>query len=633
MPPPVNIDPNIQKNAWWGSRKATVHQQLHSQVAYLKKQNRGQREDARFFMELASNFNVSGNGVENYGWMGRAAGGKMRRNLTASACDTAASLILQNRTVPQCVTRDGDFALSRLAERWTRAIQGQFYSLGVFELAPDVGMDALQTGTGHVYGYVERTPEGPRPCLERVLPNEILVDCVDGQYRSPRSMYRLKLVSREVLIGLYPKLATRLRASGGPDAHDYIDMFIRKDNRADFVAVTEAWHLPTSEGAGNGRHVICTDNCDLVDEPFTKMRFPIRTYRYVERRLGYWGQGLVERVMPAQVRLSEIQQAKRDMQRLCSNAYWVVQRNSDVQWDDMTNMPGQVLEYQGAAPPQMVTFSGTPADLSQEEAQIVQEVFENEGFANSVSGGEVNKGLSSARAVRAADDVASRRHVMPTRLFEQLYEDVASLIADLNDECAEIDPQYTVTGRYRSGGKSWMKKDLWTDLKLPEGDVEIGVFPISALPTTPAGLWSQLEELTQAGMVSKSASMELMNVPDIDQFTTFTNSSYDFTTFQIDRMFDGHAELPVPYQNLQEASVLVNQALLVALRMEAPEEIVVNFDAYLSHCKTLMQGPPPAPAAMDPAALNANAMNAAQLAGGGAPPPMPGGPAPMPVAA
>lgn len=621
-----------QRDAWWRKRPATVHQELHSTVVYLTKQNRGQREDTRFFMELASNFNVAGNGCENYGWMGRAAGGKMRRNLTASACDTAASLILQNRTIPMAVTTDGDFALSRLAERWTRAIQGQFYQLGVFDLAPDIGMDALQTGTGFLIGYVERDEEGnPRPCLERVLPNEILVDCVDGQYRTPRSIYRVKHVSREQLAALYPKYATKLRTAGGPLATDYIDFFIRKDNRADFVRVTEAWHLPTGKGKKDGRHVICVDNCDLVDEPWTKDTFPIRAYRYVERRLGFWGQGLVERVMPAQIRLSEIQQAKRDMQKLCSNAYWLVHRHSNVSWDDITNMPGQQMEWEGATPPQMVVFEGTPADLSAEEAQIVQEVFENEGFANSVSGGEVNKGLSSARAVRAADDVASRRHVMPTRLYESLYLGLAELIAELNDECAEIDPNYTVTGRYRSGGKSWIKTEKWTDLKLPKDRVQINVFPISALPTTPAGLWSQLEEMTQAGQVSKSWAMELQGLPDVDAFTSLQNSSHDYTTWQIDRMLDGIEELPVSYQNLDESAVLVNQALMVVLRMEAPDNIVALFDNYLNAIPVVKAGGVQAPAPMAPAALDQNAAAAMQLTGGGAMPP-PGGPAPMPPA-
>jgi hypothetical protein len=625
---------DTQKGAWWCSKPRNAYLTVCGIVNYLERQNRGQREDTRFFMELASNFNIAGNGCENSGWFGRAAGGKMRRNLCQSLCDVASSLILQNRTVPMAVTSDGDYALARLAERWTRAIQGQFYNLKVFDIAPDVGRDALETGTGFVLGYVEMDEKGkPRPVIERVLPNEILVDAVDGQYREPRSLYRIKLVARETLIAAWPKFAAKLRTSGGPTPHNFVDFSISKTNKADFVRVIEAWHLPTMPGKADGRHVICTDNVDLVDEPYAKEKFPIRAYRYVVRRVGFWGQGLVERVMPCQVRLSEIQQAKRNMQRLCSNTYWMRHENCDWSWDEMSNLPGQEIVWTGQTPPQMVTFEGTPADLNAEEQQIVAEAMEQEGFSGNMVAGDVNKGLSSARAVRAADDVSSRRHVMPTRLYESLYLDMADLIAELNDQCAEIDPQYTVTGRYRAGRRSWIKEDLWTELKLPEGKVQITVFPISALPTTPMGLWSTLEEMTQAGMVSKEMAMELQGLPDVARFMAGETSSIDLAGWQIDRLMDGHEELPIPQQDLQTSIRMANQAMLIAYRMEAPQHVLDAFDGYMAYGKSLLEQPPAnALGGMAPAALSPEAAAAAQIAAAPAPA-MPGAPPlpPMPV--
>lgn len=626
------METNSRVECWWDAERSgrPRHQDIMPHVNYLEQQNRGLREDAVFHMMLVSNFSPTGNGEDGNYWRWRAGGQRMRCNLTASACDTAAGLILQGRTVPFWLTNDGDFQLSRVAEQRSRAIQGQFHKLGVFDLCADVGVDALQTGTGHLLGYVERDERGrPQPKLERILPNEILVDAVDGQYRDPRSIYRQKLISREQLMALYPKHREKLKDAGGPTPANYVDLFIRRDNRADFVRVVEAWHLPSGKGKNDGRHTICTDNCDLVDEPYNKPRFPIRTYRYVERRVGYWGQGLVERVTPAQVRLSELQQAKRDMQRLCSNAYWVTHRNANVTWEDLTNLPGQQLEWDGQVPPAMVVFEGTPGDLSMEEAQIKQEVWEQEGFAGSITQGEVNKGLSSARAVRAADDVASRRHVMPTRLYENLYLEVTQLIEDLNDECAEIDPNYSVTARYRSGRKVWLKNTKWTELKLPEGAAQINVFPISALPTTPMGMWSALEEMIQAGMVGRNMAMDLQQLPDVSQYEQLENSSLDFTRWQIDMILDGTPDvLPVPFQDIALAKTLATQCRLMALRSGAPEEIDELFEIYLAHCKNLEElanpAPVAAPIAMNPAAQAAAAMNA-QAA--------PAAPMPQPMAA
>jgi hypothetical protein len=621
---------------WWWRAQRDVHGPLSAMVSYLEETNRGLREDARFAIDLCSNFNPAGNGMDSRGAQ-RQAGGKMRCNLVQSAVDTGSSLILQQRTVPMAVTNDGDYDLHRRTERWTRAIQGQYYSLNVFDLAADIGVDALQTGTGFAIGYVDRDiGDKPIPVLERVLPNEILVDSVDGQYRTPRSIYRQKLISREVLKALYPKIAAQINVAGGPSPRNYIDMFIRQDNRADFVRVFEAWHLPSKPGAGDGKHAICTDNCDLRVEAYTPDVFPLVAYRYAQRRVGYFGQGLVERVTPAQIRLSELQQSKRDMQRLCSNPYMMVEENSGVSFDDMSNMPGQMVKYQRTMP-QLVVFEGTPGDLSNEESQIKAEVWEQEGFSSSLQQGEVNKSLSSGRAVRAADSVASRRHVMPIRLFEQLYMDFAVLIASLNDQCAAIDPSYTVCGRYRSGKKTWIKEDLWTDIALPKKGVHVNVFPISALPTTPEGMWSALEELTQAGMIGKSAALDLMQLPDIASWDTLENANYDLTRWQIDRMLDGFQELPIPQQIVQnpsESAQLVTQAMLVAYRMQAPMGVMQLFEDYLVHLKSLAEKPEPV-ISTAPAALDQNAAAAAQLAmAGGAPPVLPGPPgAPMGMAA
>lgn len=600
-------------------------------VRYLQATNRGLREDCRFHQELCSNFNVSGNGTDGNSIFARRAVGRMRFNLTQAAVDTGASLILSARTVPMAMTVDATYDLQRRAERWSRAIQGQFHKLGVFDLAADIGVDGLQTGTGFALGWVEteRGPDGqpinPKPCLERILPNELLVDSVDGQYRNPRSLYRPKFIAREQLIAMYPQHERLLRVAGGPNEQDYIDYFIRRDNKADFVKVVEAWHLPSGKGKGDGRHAICTDNVDLRVEQYKSERFPIVAYRYAERRMGYFGQGLVERVMPAQIRLSELQQAKRDMQRLCSNPYVMIEENSNVRFDMLTNMPGQEVRYRGTMP-QIVVFEGTPADLSQEEAQIKAEVWEQEGFSAALQQGEVNKGLSSARAVRAADDVASRRHVMPIRLYETLFLGFTQLIEDLNDQCAEIDPDYKVVGRYRSGRRTWIKEDRWLDLKLPPNAVEVNVFPISALPTTPMGMWSALEELTAAGMVGRSMAMDLQQFPDIDAWDTLANSNLDLTRWQIDRMLDGIPELPIPQQfffDPAESPALVTQAMLVAYRMEAPDHIIALFEAYLAHAKTLSQQAAP-PVQQAPAALDPNAAAAAQVAmAQQAPAPMP----------
>jgi hypothetical protein len=126
-------------------------------------------------------------------------------------------------------------------------------------------------------------------------------------------------------------------------------------------------------------------------------------------------------------------------------------------------------------------------------------------------------------------------------------------------------------------------------------------------------------------------AMELQGMPDLQAYTTMETSSLDLAAWQVDRLFDGIPELPIPQQDLALAARMANQGYLIAYRLQAPEWVLANFDAFVAHAKALMDAAnPPAPvtAPINPAALNPAAAAAMQLAGPGGAPPMPGGPAP-----
>lgn len=612
---------------WWDANKDVVGGEVIRMADSIVSQQRAQREDTRFYMDLCSNSNTAGNDTyamltngKRWGW-----DRKMRQNICAAGVDTASSLIAQNRTAPMYLTSLGDFSLSRKAEQRSRVLHSQFYDLGVYRVMPEAWRDGGETGTGHVFGCVRNG----RPYVERCLPNEVLVEDMDGRYRAPRSMYRVHFVAREQLKKLYPKRKSDIKQSGGPSNHDYIDFNLRTDTCVDRVRVIEAWHLPSAEGADDGRHVMCTDNCVLVDEGWTRERFPFARIAYMERRIGYYGQGLAERLAGSQIQLNELNDTIRDCQRLLSNAMLWQDENDDIAWEDMTNMPGQLIKSR--VPPQLLRWEATPGDLFRERQVIKEDAFEQEGLSSNMIAGEGGSpGVESGRAIRAEDDVRSRRHIDPTRRLENAYLDVTQLISDLNDECAELDPEYVVTGRARFGRQTFLRTSKWKDLALPDGDVRVSMFPMAALPTTVQGKFAAVDEWIQGGFVSRPQALDLMEFPDIDAWQQLENANLDLVRWQIERLLDLEegqpSELPIENQDLPMAAKLVNQAFLVAYRMQAPAHVQLGFQTYLAHVKTQMDNvktqmdeeaakmAPNTP--MGPAALNPNAAAAAQLAAG-----------------
>jgi hypothetical protein len=561
------------------------------------------RLDNLLFMNIASNWNVDGSGATYGPIQWRTHDQKMRRNICAAACDTAASLIAANRTIPSYQTSNGNFSVARKAIQRARVIHAQMWQLGAFELGLDAFYDGAYTGTGATHGCID--PNTGLPKLVRVMPNSLFVDAAEG--RTPRSIYWVHFVPREVLKAVYPKHRFDLEDSTGPSAQDFEDFFIREDNRADLVKVVEAWHLPSKrpkkkkngENAEktDGFHVITTSNCTILHEEHDRDRFPFAFYHYAKRRAGFFGQGLIERTVPAQKRICELQKVVDQCQDLASNAVYLIEETSNVHADEISNLPGTALYYQRTRP-ELVVWQGTPGDIKAEIQQIANEVFEQEGLSPGMVGGElVQKGLGSARAVRAADDVASRRQVIPTRALESYYLQVARLIEDLNDDCAANDNDYAVRGYVRAGRQQFLTTSKWADLAIPEGDCTITVMSMSATPTTPQGRMAAVEEYIAGGFMSKPVALSLMEFPDIDAWQSLETADLDLVEWQIEQLLDMKEEdidslearvLPIPNQDPALARDLMNKAYLVAYRMKAPYWVQDAMLDYIDYADQLM---------------------------------------------
>lgn len=628
-----------RKTQWWdkdASRRHDLAFQWRQQVAM---DTATQRTDTRLFTQLVANFNPTGN--EEFDYAVRSAfPNKIRDSLIAAGCDTAVSLISQARTAPQYLTTAAEWSTSRIAERKSRVIQGQFYDLGVFTLAPKAFRAACEGGTGYILGSI-----GPdnMPRLERCLHNEVYVDPEDGRYGQPRRMGRIKFVPRDELLGEYANdsaAVAAIKSAKGPTNRDFIDFFLRVKGQADIVAVFECWSLPTVEDGDDGLYLKCISNYTLVEKKYKKRRHRIVRFVGWERDQGYHGQSLTERMLGAQLRLCEIDDYIAATQRLGSNAKTIVFKNSGVNADDVTNAECQVLEInEGSTPPTLLVHSATPPDLVSQRQDIKQDAYDQQGFGDNTVTGDVNKGLASGRAVQVADDVKVRRFIEAARLLEgdcsrpamTGYMGLVKLIEDLNDECAENDKDYSPKARYRSGRRTWLKTSKWVDLqKLSENDASCQLFPISAQATTAASKYETVDNWIQRGFVSKPMAMDLLGFPDVEAFEQMDNADLDLIYEQIDNMIDLEDAredmlLPMPEQDLDLSAYWVSKAMKVSFRLNAPDEVIARFDRYLAYVRELkgiaQAGAAPEPLA--PAALDPMAAAAAQVAAPAAAPVLP----------
>ena len=77
------------------------------------------------------------------------------------------------------------------------------------------------------------------------------------------------------------------------------------------------------------------------------------------------------------------------------------------------------------------------------------------------------------------------------------------------------------------------------------------MFPTSSLSSTPSGRLQDVQELLQAGFISKDDGMKLLDFPDLKSYMDRKNAGLDDIEKMIEIMIEkGEYQTPEPYQDL-----------------------------------------------------------------------------------
>jgi hypothetical protein len=204
---------------WWQAPERNAHNEVFATAMRICQQQEQLRERTVDYLEMYSNGNVAGLGLNAEGnpkyrsyFYNRGQGLAPRFNVSAAVVDTVLSMVAYNPPIPQYLTTGAEYGLIRKAKKKTRVLQGQMHHLGE-PLCRRGFLDACKTGLGSVWGSIG---DDGLPKLERISMLELLVEHMDGLYMLPQSIHRTKsCVSKEWLLSRYPRkeLAQPIRSS------------------------------------------------------------------------------------------------------------------------------------------------------------------------------------------------------------------------------------------------------------------------------------------------------------------------------------------------------------------------------------------------------------------------------------
>jgi hypothetical protein len=597
-----------QGHKWWkaNSKKDLLDQVLET-VGFLKEQQSFRYRQAAIFARLYGNmplFNWVGSNLNKLGGTNQSLPiDRPTMNVVQSCVDTLTSRITQNKPRPVFLTDNANYKERNLAKQMNNFINGELYQTRAYELAALQLRDAAVLGTGCI--KIFETPDN-KVGLERTLPTELLVDPNDAIYGDPRQLFHVKLVDRSVLAEMLPDGKSDIAKAEAAFPDNSADS---QKTISDQIIVAEAWHLPSGEKASDGRHVIVCTAGVILDEPYSKPRFPFSFLHYSPRIMGFWGQGLAEQLMGTQVEINKLLMTISNSINLVGVPRVFVEEGSKVVSAHLNNQIGAIVKYRGTKPIYEVAPC-VPQELYGQLERLVQYAYQQSGISALAATAQKPAGLNSGEAIRNYDDLQSDRFAALEKRYTEVFIDLAYQITDRAKDIAEA------TGKYST---VYPNKDGTKQIDLPNAemlnDPVIQCFSASSLPRDPAGRLAKVTELMQGGLISPQEGRRLLDYPDIEQVDKLENAVEERILQALDDIVEsGKYTAPDPYMLAQPglATKLVTQYYNLYVPAKLEEEKAQKLRDFFLAIQALeqkaMQPPMPAPGMAPAAAASAQAV-------------------------
>ncbi len=568
---------------WWIEQDADkAASQMLTTAAYLKESQAYRYRQAAIYARLYGNQSLYSFAGSNMSKMDQTTGLPQERptfNLVQSAVDTLVSRITQSRPQPVFLTDNGDYKQRNLAKKLNSFILGEFYQTKTYELATTCFRDALVTGTGVMHTF--ETPDN-KVGLERVLLTELLVDPNEAMYGEPRQLYRIKLVDRDVLIANFPKFRKKLELAAKAYPDNSADS---SKTVSDLIMVVEGWHLRSGKKSSDGRHTLACSAGYLIDEEYTKDRFPFTFMHYSPRLLGFWSQGIAEQLMGTQMELNSILYTISRAIKLVGVPRVFQEEGSKVVAAHHNNEVGVIVKYRGIKPIYEVAPCNAP-ELYAERDKLISYGYQQCGVSALQASSQKPQGLDSGEAIRTYDDISTDRFASLSRRYDNMFIDLTYQIIDLAKDIVERDGSYSTVYPNKNSTKEIDLKhaDLIQDAFI------VQCFTQSSLPKDPAGRLAKVTEMVQSGMISLQEGRRLLDYPDLEQIEKLANAGEE-RIFQIldDIVESGKYTPPDPFMDLQLATTLTVQYINLYGQAKLEESKAGKLRDFFNQVQTLKQ--------------------------------------------
>lgn len=571
----------LDKDKWWLSKGNDLAQNVTAFVSHTDKQQSYRSSDNLKYAKLYGNYEISGLDAYSYSRANTAynTSHRVTLNVVQSMIDTVVSKITKNKPRPNFLTEGGDFSLQQKAKKLTKFVDGIYGSTKYYEKAEKAFLDACIFGTGAVKIF---TANGEIKC-ERVFIEEIKVDDTEAYYSEPRQIHQVKHIHKDVLMGMFPKHAKLIEmADNTQDNYPNSNAQLRTRQ---MIKVTESWRLPSHKQAKDGKHAITINELTLLDEKYEKSYFPFVFFRWGDRPVGFFGQGLAEQLMGLQLEINKILRTIQVSMHLVSVPKLLVEASSKIVTAHLNNKIGGIIRYAGT-PPSYAQLGSIPPDLFAHLDRLYSRAYEISGISQLSAQSAKPAGLDSGKALREFSHIESERFLSVARRYENSFIEAAEKMIDIARDLYKSNKELKIKAK----GSKFIETIKWSEVDMEEDKYMLDIFPASSLSQTPAGRLQDVQDLMAAGFIGREDGLKLLDFPDLEAANNMLNADAQNLDKVIEKMIDdGEYFPPEPYQNLENAVRKMQQAYLMFRMQGAPEDRLELLRQYMEDAQGLIQ--------------------------------------------
>lgn len=529
-------------------------------------------------------------------------------NVLQSMVDTIVARNGKRRSMPVISCDDAEYTEKLYARRASRVLRRKIGQPAYERMLPMMMRDAVVRGDG----FVQAFRDGGDVSIERFPRSELVFD--DGEARNgmPRTMARVKLVDRDILIARYPKHKDRILALS-PAPRDYwtsYDYDMPMD--LDQVEVGYGWRLPTSRDADNGRMVVCIRDggIPLEEDSWCRPRFPFARVQWTPSMRGYYGIGLIQQLAGSQHKVNELWRDHQEALYWGSALKIFQQRAANVDKNHMRARHPAIIETDGPVP---TYIAPDPASRQAMDSLrwLIQQMYEISGISQAAAASKNPLGPNaSGKALDTMYDIESDRFSQFETQYAMARVDVGMIILDEAREMAEDKRDGELPTYKDEDGEvhpielaPWIDQVDWDRFDFDGGTYHLAMEPINFLPDTRAGKLDALGDLGKIPglLTNPMQTASLFDEPDLQRSFRHLLGPYRMLEKVMEMLGDESVSItecvPTPQMDPKLAQEMALGELGNAYSEGASDALIGRYRWFLSMLEGLqkMAVPPSAP--------------------------------------